>query len=866
MFKLIKKITFALLAKSSVAVVLISFGFITPVKAQLTMDSTLSPSEYVSNVLLGAGVTEVKEKTFYFGSPNSMASFSGNSNIGFSEGLFITNGAVRNAIGPNDSEDKSFINTQPGDADLDGLTNAPTTDATALEFQFTSLSDSVSFRYVFASEEYPEFVNAGKNDVFGFFISGPGIVGKKNIAFVPGTTTPVSIDNVNPNINSAFYVDNTGGQTIQFDGFTTPMIASFRVIPCQTYTIKLAIADVGDPTFDSGVFFEKGSFSSKGSISVTAVPAPTVKNPVEGCSNGAFVFSRNGDLTNPLTVKFDIGGAATGGADYVAFPDSFTIPAGLASDTLFVTINDDNIPEADEELSITLRDTTVCMPVADFIFIRDYTTPSMEVSENDTICEGEAVVVTAGGKFGSNEFKYTWTTSEGETADGSSFFDIPDTTTFYFVEMVDLCKGDTIRDTVMITVKPVTIVADIFPKDTFLCAGDQMRLEVVVDTAVGNVEFAWAPEEGLDDPTAAVVNFVVKASGGYKVEVTDSNECPVVLYSNVKVLEAEILKVSPICIGDSVVLKSTNNDPTGVTYDWSPTQFLNDGTIAEPTANISETQTFQLILTSQTIAGCMDTATVEVNVDTLPIPMVVDPEPICQKREQAQLFVSGGLQYEWNPRGTVSNPNLPDPLAFPIATTTYKVKVFNGACMVEDSSTVKVVIPNEIDFTFEIADECDRIVEFVSNISAESTIKWYLGDGDTSNLIQFGHAYPASELYEVRLVINEGITCEEDTLFEVNFDKGEISEPKFPNIFTPNGDRTNDFFELKPEEQEKLKCDFTRMVIYNRWGVKVFETKDKEDFRWAGVTMAGEEVSEGVYFYVIEVKGETLKGTVTVKK
>ena len=864
MFELIKKSSLITLSKSLVVGLCVSFGFASTTIAQITMDSTRTPSEYVAGVLLGAGISS--KNVVYYGSPKSIASFSGNSNIGFNKGIFLTNGVVRNAIGPNDSDEKSFINTQPGDEDLDLLTNTATTDATVLEFQFESLSDSVSFRYVFASEEYPEFVDAGKNDVFGFFISGPGIVGKKNIAFIPGTTTEVSIDNVNPTKNSAFYVDNTGGQTIQFDGFTTPMVASFRVIPCQTYTIKLAIADVGDPTFDSGVFFEAGSFTSKGSVSVMAVAAPVVVNPVEGCSNGAFVFSRNGDLTKPLTVKFNIGGNATAGDDYVAFPDSFTIPVGKASDTLFVTVNDDIIPEGDESLIISLIDSTVCKAVSDSFLIRDYIKPTLEVSENDTICEGEAVVVNASGKDGSGDFKYTWTTSEGGTSNDPGYFNIPDTTTFYYVEMVDQCKGDTVLDTVMVLVNPVTIVGDIFPKDTFLCSGDQMRLEVVVDTAVGDVEYKWTPEDGLDDPTAAVVNFIASKSVAYSVEVKDSNDCPIVLNSTVNVLTASIENVSPICEGDSVILKGGSNDPTGVTYEWSPTEFLNNPTQSDPIANLLKDQTFQLIVTSQTILGCKDTTTVDVKVDTIPIPLIIDPDPICQKREQAQLSVSGGQQYEWSPRGTVSNANLPDPLAFPIATTTYKVKVFNGACLVEDSSTVKVVIPNDMDFSFDIVDECDRIVEFVSNVSEQSSVKWYLGDGDTSMKAMFEHAYPANELYEIRLVINEGITCEDDTLFEVNFDKGVVGEPKFPNIFTPNGDRTNDFFELKPEEQEKLKCDFNRMVIYNRWGVKVFETKNKEDFRWAGVTLAGEEVSEGVYFYVIEIKGETLKGTVTVKK
>ena len=99
------------------------------------------------------------------------------------------------------------------------------------------ISVLINFNYVFGSEEYPEFVNAGFNDAFGFFLSGPNPTGgmyvDQNLAIVPGTAnTPVSIFNVNNVSNSAYYVDNGDGFTapqnsdptvIQFDGFTTPL-------------------------------------------------------------------------------------------------------------------------------------------------------------------------------------------------------------------------------------------------------------------------------------------------------------------------------------------------------------------------------------------------------------------------------------------------------------------------------------------------------------------------------------------------------------------------------------------------------------------------------------------------------------------
>src|SRR5690606_8418105 len=101
------------------------------------------------------------------------------------------------------------------------------------------------------------------NDVFGFFISGPGITGdpgignQKNIALIPGTNQAVAINNVNNGSNSIFFHDNAGGQHLQYDGITRGLSAFSVVQPCQTYHLKLVVADASDRKFDSGVFIAK---------------------------------------------------------------------------------------------------------------------------------------------------------------------------------------------------------------------------------------------------------------------------------------------------------------------------------------------------------------------------------------------------------------------------------------------------------------------------------------------------------------------------------------------------------------------------------------------------------------------------------
>jgi hypothetical protein len=160
-------------------------------------------------------------------------------------------------------------NNTGGDQILSTLAGANTFDACILTFDFVPIGNSVSFNYVFASEEYPVYACGQYNDVFAFLVSGPNPAGgnfsNENIALIPGTNDPVaisSISNVAPCVqNAQYYVSNYTGTAVRYNAFTTILTAQVDVVPCATYTIKLAIADAVDGLFDSGVFLESGSFN-----------------------------------------------------------------------------------------------------------------------------------------------------------------------------------------------------------------------------------------------------------------------------------------------------------------------------------------------------------------------------------------------------------------------------------------------------------------------------------------------------------------------------------------------------------------------------------------------------------------------------
>ena len=187
--------------------------------------------------------------------------------IGLNSGIILTSGRALNADETNDSDGISYPAGQSGDIDLTALV-APevTNDAAVLEFDFVSDGGDLYFNYVFASDEYNEFVYQ-YNDVFGFFVDG------ENIALVPNSTDYVSIDKVNGGnpygtnpSNPDYYINNDlddgGAEPFEYDGFTTVLTAVITGLSAGTHHIKLVVADTGDSALDSAVFIEAGSFTN----------------------------------------------------------------------------------------------------------------------------------------------------------------------------------------------------------------------------------------------------------------------------------------------------------------------------------------------------------------------------------------------------------------------------------------------------------------------------------------------------------------------------------------------------------------------------------------------------------------------------
>ncbi len=402
-------------------------------EANIDVSFGVSPEELIQGVLIGNNCS-INLNVEQHGENLQFGTFSnGAASVGFDNGIIISSGNIENAIGPNNSGNKGTnVPNNNTDPDLAAVVTEPIFDAAVLEFDFTPVADQLQFEYVFASEEYCEFVNDDYNDVFGFFISGPGIVGTQNIALVPTTGEFVSIDNINHLKNSTFFQPNSSscGSTtnttdIQFDGYTVPLIATATVIPCETYHIKLAIADVGDAIYDSAVFLKAGSFNAGDLVEVT--PKSNIlqtQNSLEGCDNGFLVFDRScsNDINQPLTLSIHVlpSSTATAGVDYIALPSTFTIPAGSASDSIPVFAIDDGITEGDETINIEVTGQYPCYKPTATITISDKKS-IQAVGVDTSLCKNSLASLQPNIQGGIGAFSYVWSTGDSSAMLSQNF-------------------------------------------------------------------------------------------------------------------------------------------------------------------------------------------------------------------------------------------------------------------------------------------------------------------------------------------------------------------------------------------------------------------------------------------------------------
>lgn len=743
------------------------FSFLTAVSfSQLTVTTTLSPQQLVQNVLVGSGVTVTN--VTYTGSANSIGYFqNGNTtNLGLDKGIIMSTGVVNGspAIGSPGGGQASTDNSLGGDIDLGNIVGGINSvhDATVLAFDFNPLSDTIKFRYIFGSEEYPEYVNAGYNDVFGFFVSGPdpagGSYNSLNIAKIPGSSSPVTIDNVNAGSYAQYYVSNGSGATIVWDGFTTVLTAWCLVTPCQQYHIKLAIGDVGDGIYDSGVFLEANSFSSSGIAYNLGYSSNIDTMAVEGCNNAIIRFDLSQPATQPVVLHYTKGGTATEGVDYPALPDSLVIPAGVDSAVLVIEPIADGNPETVETVLIVYQNTACGSLDTIVILIKDYSPIIASCCSDVFSCSGALanISVNATGGFTPPPLTYLWNDPGGSTTPALTVN--PTMPRYYTVSVSDAC-GFTVTDSVKVSISNLqAVVSNI---DSVSCFGyNNGSITIASSDGILPYNYNWSSGQSTN-----IINNL--ASGAYSVTVTDS-------------------------IGCTATQSVTLNNPPQIQVNLTP-------------------------LDETCVMYCNGQISTNISGATAP-----------------------PYSYSWStipPQNTATATNL--------CPGNYTVTVTYSPNNCKMTATADIITETSLDASFT-ADKTEGYVPVTVNFTftgyGASTYAWDFGDGGTSTIQNPSHTYTTMGVYPVKLVVNSGAPNFCQAEHNMIFTAIQPSSIQTFNVITPNGDGQNDEFTIESEGIRTIK-----VLIYNRWGEKVYSYENNEGFSnlkektklWTGTNTKG---------------------------
>jgi len=263
----------------------------------------------------------------------------------------------------------------------------------------------------------------------------------------------------------------------------------------------------------------------------------------------------------------------------------------------------------------------------------------------------------------------------------------------------------------------------------------------------------------------------------------------------------------------------------------------------------------------------VDSTTLKVNIFHGEI-AINDDDNLCEGSAY-QLRASGGATYHWTTTDGTFSSNEASPIVMPVATTQYNVRVVDANGCIEDDSVVITVIPKIIpDFEFTRGDACfsDPQIEAVNltdSLNAADALFFDFGDGHQAEGDRVVHVYETPGTYALKLV-----AVREECVFEktMNVPFGSVY---VPNVITPSAtaDR-NDVFTIlygsKDGERTLTSTEAglkTSVVIYNRWGTKVFENEDyQQDWR-------AENVAAGIYYFEVGVQDHpSCKGWMQVIK
>lgn len=910
-----------------------------PAAAQLSVLENTNPLE-LAKIIAGDGVT-ILNPTLKGASFSSGIFYDNTNSVGLKSGIILSTGRVKtenSEPGINEKANGMLATTKfpagasgaGGDALLKTYANRNTYDATVLEFDFIPQGDSINVRFVFASEEYPGVNQPGfnctdYNDVFAFLISGPGFTGHTNIALVPGTNIPVAINSINNGYTTTgsisrctqmgagspftnLYVDNRTNPHLVYNGLTKVLTAKAKVVPCQVYHIRLAIADAEDESYDSGVFIEANSFSSNGAklVSSGGFVLNDTTVVVEGCKSSKLKIQRSADNAGKSeTVQLNFSGTAVAGYDYAAIPNMVNFAVGEVEKELDIHPIQNNVAQPNRTLLIalttgncgTLTVDSIAFLIKDSILFRQSFQPDF--------CGSNRPQLQA--PFEPNASN-TWLWNTGATTQTIT----PQTANIYTVmhRYNGTCYNE--HSFQLNDITPAIYLGN----DTVICNLSQYRIGIQNNFK----SILWSTGQTSDSVT-------VQQSGLYWVSAENAKGCKHTdsIQISIKSLTASLTAKNFYCEEDELLLKPDQHQ--NVTYTWTKPDLsvVSGRELHIPKLKMSDAGKYFLSLDWM---GCRMEDSAMVIMRNKPVVTISGGGSFCAK-DTVSLAAGGtaGDSYHWSFNGSRLSTNSTVVLSF--LTTkdagTYRLRVEKDGCAGEESTNVAIRPVAELSLpNYQICDH--QFLQIGSNypntafmwntgaatpfitvnkpgqywvkttyfgcsytysVPVKKSLEALADAGENVTILPGGSAFlkalkssanatynwsppdylsasnhpgpvatpPATQRYILEVKSVDGCTAL-DTI--TVFVKGKLD---IPNAFSPNGDGMNDTWVIPLIES----LPDARIEIFSRQGQLLYSAASSA--RPFNGMVNGKPLPVGVYYYIIQPnhpKYPKQSGTLTI--
>ena len=813
-------------------------GVYIDVNAASYAPSGFTPEQLVKNILINGGTNcstpNVSNVTV---TPNHLVTntdrfwgyfHKATTNFPFTDGIILSTGKAKD--GGNTATFASSTIGTGSDPDLIAAINptVSTQDAVSLEFDFVPNSNQIKFNYIFASEEYTSTYPCSYSDGFALLIKpvagGPYV----NVAILPNNAGAVSMTNIHPEItgiggcnaiNQNYFAGYNSNPNIEtnYEGRTIPLTAIADVVPGQAYHFKMVLADAKDPSYDTAVFLEGGSFDI--GIKITDANGVLLPNTINMCDNTPQLLKAQVSTVPGMTFQWYKDGVAIPGATNITYTATqpgvyevkVSVPGSQCPGSATITIVGGTSPTVQ---NATL---TACYTAGNAIF---------------DLTSAQSFISTTSGAV----FKYYVNQADAVAGNTSNIaaptsYSSAGAQTIY----VNVSKGFCSKVAQLQLVKAAQMTAAIAAPEKITCASPQITLNASASVYPAGSTFSWAASAAGNIVSGAnTLNPVVNAVGTYTLTITKSYQpggtCTAT--SSVTVLEDKVKPVitaaAPrykICQGESVMITATG----AVTYSWTGLTG-NSGT-----QTVSPNTTTTYTVTGTAANGCQAAVPATVTIEVVPaIVSNVKGGHICIG-DNITLDAGTGPNYKyvWNTGATTQTITVATPGA-------YSVTIDNGVCSkIFTVQVIQAVVPQitKVDYSNN-----GNMVLTASNPS-NGPLEYSADNGMTWQNSNIFTNIPKNKLITIRVRV-KNTSCE-----------GFLEYFTFvmQNAITPNGDNKNDIIDFRGINMYK---DF-KASIFDRYGREVFKAEKITPY-WDGY-FQGKRLPTASYWYQIAFEDPATK-------